>query len=157
MTTMTPRALTLVLATLLTGLAACGGSDFGAEGSSTARATAASTLLDDDGHIMPSVARAMPNELFGRAQAQHFATAEQAAQLEAALGARAVRLDLDAPGGAEAALAQGLAAGAQRAADTAGLPDGVPVLVHGRDLQQAMKLAGQLAEAGLTAVWVVRS
>jgi len=136
-------------------LAACGGSGLEAEPGAANLASAVSwPLLDDEGHFMPSAPQALPEDLMPRHRALRFATAAQAAQLETALGARAVRIDIDGPGGVAAALALGLTASAR---DVAGLPDGVPVLVHGHDLRLTVQVAEQLADAGLTGVWVVRS
>lgn len=121
----------------------------------TTRASAsqvASPLLDDEGGFMPSLPQAVPAEPGARTRAGRYATASQARDLEAALGPRALRIDLDAGGSTAATLGMARLPSARA---MAGLRDDVPVLLYGRDPQWVAAVAESLADAGLTGVWVV--
>ena len=143
-------------------LAACGGGTLDvADGAKATASKVEWTLLDDEGRFMPSLPGATPDTASVRARALRYASATQAEALAAALGPRALRVDLDAPGGGAEALALALSAHARATAGALvglpGLPEGLPVLVQSRDLQQATAVATQLSDAGLKGVWVVRS
>lgn len=140
-------------------LAACGGGTLDVPDSAKATASKVEwTLLDDEGRFMPSLPGATPDTASVRARTLRYASATQAEALAAALCPRALRVDLDAPGGAAEALALALSAHARATTgNLPGLPEGLPVLVQARDLQQATAVAMQLSDAGLKGVWVVRS
>jgi hypothetical protein len=135
--------MTALCATVL--VAACGGTgDDGTTAVSTdAAGLVASTLLDDDGGVMPSDARAASMDA-PAGRVRHHATAAQAADLQRALGAAVRRIEVGCCG--QAAVAQAIAAGlAQGEA-----PHGV--LVSGEP-QLAIAVVDGLGAAGLERVW----
>lgn len=147
-------------ATTLALLAACGaGSDLAQDtGSTNAARTSASTvqptLLDDEGRVQVLAAAKAPADPGARTRAGRYATPEQAAAMEGALGARVISTRVDA--GADAAGAADLAVlnvyGMQAVTDA---DNHVPVLVRGADLRLAATVANRLGEAGFTRVFLV--
>lgn len=158
----TPRTLAALAAAAasLAMLTACGaGSDPapGAESASTTRPSAAAvqpTLLDDEGRVQVLAAAREPADPGARTRAGLYATPEQAAALEGALGTRVISTRVDA--GADAAGAADMAVltvyGMQAVTDA---DNHVPVLVRGADLRLAAAVADRLAEAGFTRVFLV--
>ena len=152
----------LLMLSTCAALAACGGGTLDAADGATVTASKVEwPLLDDEGRFMPSLPGATPETASVRARTLRYASAAQAEALAAALGPRALRVDLDGPGGGAEALALALSAHARATAGALvglpGLPEGLPVLVQARDLQQATAVATRLSDAGLKGVWVVRS
>jgi len=136
-------------------LAACGG---GAEPEVRAQALVATSvvapLLDDEGRVQLSDSAAVPADPGARTRSARYATPAQAAQLEAALGARAIPVTVEAgPDGSTAVeVAAGIVFGLQAAHD---LPSDAPVLVRGAELRLAATLANRLDDAGLSHVFLV--
>lgn len=146
----------LALAVLLT---ACGGV---AEPEARAQAlavphTAAAVvapLRDDEGRVLLTDSAAVPADPGARTRSERYATAAQAAQLEAAMGNLAIPITVDP--GADAAgaveVATGIVQGMQAAHD---LGSDAPVLVRGSDLRLAATLANRLEEVGFSQVFLV--
>lgn len=140
-------------------ISACGGGDAAdAEGAgSDARAEVRtvesfSTLLADDGSIMPSAPDTVPADAAARTQAGRYASSHQAAELERALGDGVIRVNVECCGLEGVDEAVGIAYGVQAAAD---LPNSTPVLVHAADLRLGAVAANRLADAGYGSVWLV--
>ena len=145
-------ALALVLAG---GLAACGGggeSDANTMAVSTDREPPASTLLDDDGNAMPTDPAAVPADAGVRVQKGRYATANQAALLERALGHAVLVVDVGCCGAEAVEQFVGIAQGLQAVRN---LPSSAPVLVRGADLQLAAAVVDRLTAAGHANVWLV--
>jgi hypothetical protein len=161
-----PRALSRTLALLLLAaglVSACGGGssidDEGramplAETSPTASARTIAPLLDDEGGVMAGDPAAVPEDPAARTRAARYATEAQAAQVEAAMGATAIALQVEPSQTAVSApdLAVTTAYGLQAAH---GLPPGAPVFVRGADLRLAAAAADRIADAGFTRVFLV--
>ncbi len=157
----------LTLATLAglclgTALVGCGG-DAGPAPAAAAAATHAATraatrmtvvepLLDNDGRPAPSLPGSEPADPGARTRTMRYATPAQAAQLEQALGAQAVRVEVGCCDAEAVATAEGTVAGLRAAH---GLDADAPVLVHGSDLRQAAAVANRLEENGHAHVWLV--
>jgi hypothetical protein len=109
-------------------------------------------LIADDGSLMPSLPGSEPTDPGARTRERRYATAAQAEQLEAALGERVVRIDSHDVARLGASTVAGIVHGLRAAADL-GRDD--PVLVQGRDARLSATLANQLADDGLTRVWIV--
>jgi len=147
---------------LLTGfacicLAACGGAsaEFGNEPDahqSAASVEPISTLLADDGSIMPTDPRTTPADSGARTRTGRYASPRQAEQLERALGEAVIQVNVECCGIEGADLALGIAYGVQAALD---LPSGTPVLVRSADLRLGASVANHLSEAGYSHVWLV--
>jgi len=149
---------------LLTGLvaacmSACGGgtaADSDGTGGDTkpvlSGADSFSTLLADDGSIMPSDPNTVPADQAARTRAGRYASSRQAEQLERALGDGVIRVNVECCGVEGLDRAIGIAYGVQAAGD---LPASAPVLVRSADLRLGAVAANQLAEAGYGNVWLV--
>ncbi len=166
------QSLSTLLSTLCglcaAGLVACGGdADTGgttARASSSADADLRNTtlgigpsqvvtpLLDDEGRPAAIDSHAEPADPGARTRSGRYASDQQARQLTAALGARAVELDVGCCDASAVDQAVGIAWGLQAAADRG---NDMPVLVRGTDLRLAAAAANRLAEGGLTHVWLV--
>lgn len=141
-------------------VAACAGDADGDAGATNAATTdktppvamAEAALVDDEGHAMPPLAAAVPQDPAARTRAGRYATAAQAAAFEQAMGERVLHADLGCCGAEALELAVGLAHAEQAAKD---LPNAAPVLVRGADLRLAAATAERLAAAGHANVWVV--
>lgn len=145
----------LSLLLLGTGLTACGGGgDADTAAPLLVGVRVVSPLLDDAGGLHAGDPAAVPADPAARAQRAHHATADQAAQLEAALGAQAipVRVDCAADVAAAASLALAQAQGLQLEHH---LDVEAPVLVRGCDPRVAARVADHLAAHGHTRVFVV--
>lgn len=151
----------LALAALLGPLAGCGGdpTTLGADAEpAAARARPAAQvtppLLADDGSAYPSDPANVPADPGARTRAGLYASEAQAAMLENALGAGAIRTDTDTATDAMPAadLAVMMAYGQL---DAHGLGSDAPVLVRGRDQRLAAAAANRLSEQGFTRVFLV--
>lgn len=154
----------LLIRTLLTGLisgglTACGGSSTADnDGVSVAGRLAlsgvepVSTLVADDGSIMPSDPDAVPKDGAAWTRAGRYATARQAEQLERALGDGVLRVDVECCGIGHADQAIGIAYGLQAAGN---LPNSAPVLVRAADLRLGAAVANRMSDAGYGNVWLV--
>lgn len=136
---------------LALGATACGGGDEpSADAGATSGARITSTLLDDEGRMLPSSVR--PADAGARTRSTGYATEAQAQQLEAALGDDVLGAEVTCCGATEADLAVLTVWGLQAARD---LPSTTPVLVRGADQRLAATVAQRLADAGFTRVWLV--
>jgi hypothetical protein len=141
-------------------ISACGGGDdaANAEGSSSsARAEVRavesfSTLLADDGSLMPSATATVPADPAAHTRAGRYASSHQAAELERALGDGVIHVNVECCGPERVDEAVGIAYGVQVAAD---LPRSAPVLVRSADLRLGAVAANRLADAGYSSVWLV--
>jgi hypothetical protein len=158
----TTRRLTHVL---LVGLAcacisACGGEGPAAEEESSYSDPAVllrsedsfSTLLSDDGTVMPSAPDTVPGDVAARTRSGNYASSRQADQLERAMGDGAIRVNVECCGLEAIAQAVDLAHRIQAASD---LPNDAPMLVRSPDLRLGAAAADRLSEAGHRNVWLV--
>ena len=111
-----------------------------------------STLLADDGSVMPSAPDTVPADHAARTKAGRYASAQQAEQLERALGDGVIRVNVECCGLEGLDQAIGIAYGVQAAGD---LPASAPVLVRSADLRIGAVAVDRLAEAGYGNVWLV--
>lgn len=161
----TPLRTSAVPTALLAALlAACGGTDLPppasdvADGRATVTAVAAGgsdpvpPLLADDGSVMPAAPQAVPADAAARTRAGRYATRAQAEQLEGAMAAGIVRIEVRGSGAdavdAAVGMVRGLLAGRQ-------LADDAPVLIEGGDLRSAAALVDRLAANGVSNTWLV--
>lgn len=150
----------LAAAATLALLAACGAGTEAAVDTTGANATRASatpvqpTLLDDEGRVQVLAAAHAPADPGARTRAGRYATPEQAAALEGALGTRVIstRVEAGAPATDAADMAVLTVYGMQAVTDA---DNHVPVLVRGADLRLAATVADRLEEAGFTRVFLV--
>lgn len=158
---MSRSTIPLTLVAGLLALAACSGgqSDELAAGLAAApktvlsqRMTTTPPLLDDQGQPTPSMPSAVPKDSGAHTRGGHYATALQAQALEAALGERALRVNVECCGIEAADLAVMVAWGLQAAHD---LDLHAPVLVRGADQRLAASVVNRMNEAGHTHVWLV--
>lgn len=142
-------------------MAACSDGSFDIdEGAEPGRArplaviTATAPLLDDHGHLRPSVPQALPADTGARTRSGHYATPSQAAQMEDALGVMVIPVNVepgpDAAGAVE--LATQIVFGLQSAHD---LRADAPILVRSSDLRLAATTVNRLEELGFTRVLLV--
>lgn len=137
---------------------ACGGGAAGAGDAASEKparlgaVTPVSTLLDDDGSVMPSAPASVPADAGARTRAGLYASSEQAAALERALGDDLIRVDVECCGRDGVDQAMGIAYGVQAASN---LPNSVPVLVRSADLRLGAVAANSLLDAGYPKVWLV--
>jgi hypothetical protein len=142
-------------------VAACGGGSDddgramaldGTSAISSARTIA--PLLDDEGGVMAGDPAAVPDDPGARTRAAHYATEAQAEQVERAMGATAISLQVEPSLAAVSALELAVmtAYGLQASHDLR--PD-APVLVRGADLRLAAAAADRIADAGFTRVFLV--
>lgn len=156
----------LVSACVSAGISACGGAGTATDAERSNRDTPAalhgaepfttrstiSTLLADDGSVMPSAPQTVPADAAARTRAGRYASSMQAEQLERALGDGVIRVDVECCGLEGLDQAIGIAHGVQAARD---LPDSTPVLVRAADLRLGAVAANRLSDAGYVNVWLV--
>jgi hypothetical protein len=150
------RALLIGVASACITACGGGGDDADAEGpGSEARAEVResfSTLLADDGSIMPSAPATVPADPAAHTRAGLYASSRQAAELERALGEGVIRMNVECCGPERVDEAVGIVYGVQAAAD---LPYSAPVLVRAADLRLGAVAANRLSDAGYSSVWLV--
>jgi hypothetical protein len=152
------RALLIGFASACISACSGGGDAPGAEGSGIeARAEVGvmesfSTLLADDGSIMPSAPDTVPADAAARTRAGRYASSHQAAELERALGDGVIRVNVECCGPERVDEAVGIAYGVQAAAD---LAYSAPVLVHAADLRLGAVAVNRLSDAGYSSIWLV--
>lgn len=146
-----PAAATC-LAILALGLAACGGQDERTEPSVRLGTRLIAPLMADDGSVLPADPQAVPADPGAQTRHRQYAAHEQAEQLGQVLPGGVVELTVDCCGHEARERAVQIAWGLQAAQD---LPDHAPVFVRGADLRTAALVADDLADAGLTRVFLV--
>lgn len=152
------RALLMGIASACISACGGGGDAADAEGpGSDARAEVRavesfSTLLADDGSIMPSAPAMVPADRAAHTWAGRYASSHQAADLERALGDGLIRVNVECCGPEKVDEAVAIAYGVQAAAD---LPYSAPVLVRAADLRLGAAAANRLSDAGYGRVWLV--
>lgn len=162
---MNPHGLHLSPYVLLIGLIgaclpACGGGDDdtgapGSEGDVHALLHVVepiSTLLADDGSIMPSAPDTVPADPAAHTRAGRYASSRQAEQLERALGDKVILVSVECYGIDGVNQAIGLAYGRQRAGR---LLNSAPMLVRSADLRLGAAAVNRLSDAGYGSVWLV--
>jgi hypothetical protein len=135
-------------------LTACGGENADAPAESRAIPLTIAPLIDDEGNVMPSDPSAVPADPGAQTRARMYATAAQADQLEHALKARVISVDVGNE--ADAAQAVDMAvmfAHGLQAVQNVG--NDAPVLVRGADLRRAATVANRLQEHGYSRVFLV--
>lgn len=152
MTTPTAWASLLMLA----GLAACGGAlnEAPDEPMLLGATHVVSPLLDDEGGVAPSAPALVPQDPAARTRRAAYASPAQAEQLQLALGAGVVSVQVDGAGlgwrGVEAAVQ----AARQQVLEEQ-LSFDAPVLVRGSHLPVAAAVADELVTAGFGRVFLV--
>jgi hypothetical protein len=146
----------LIACSGLFALTACGGGDE-AETAAHREALAGSEavispLMDNDGSVMPSDPRAVPRDPGAWTRNGRYAHERQAAQLERALGDRALSIQVRCCGIDGAQFAVLTTYGLQAAYN---LPADAPVLVRSADLRQGAWVVNQLGQNGYANVWLV--
>lgn len=111
-----------------------------------------STLMADDGSIMPSAPDTVPADAGARTRAGRYASSLQAAALELALGDGVIRVNVECCGLEGVDQAVGIAYGVQAAGD---LSDSTPILIRSADLRLGAVAANRLSDAGYGSVWLV--
>jgi hypothetical protein len=143
----------MALATVLL-LAACGGETASEPAEARATPLTIAPLIDDDGNVMPTDPTAVPADPGAQTRARMYATAAQADQLEHALKARVISVDVGNE--ADAAQAVDMAvmfAHGLQAVQNVG--NDAPVLVRGADLRRAATVVNRLQEYGYSRVFLV--
>lgn len=128
-------------------IAGCGGGDH-SESTTMLEGSAFSTLLDDDGGVLPADPRALPADGVPVIRGQRYATAAQAADLQRMRGYDVRRIEVACCGDVAVARALDAVAGG-----SAGLP--YAVFVSGTDGQVGAAVVERLVTAGLDRVWWV--
>ena len=128
-------------------VAACGGGD-SVEPASQTDTAAFSTLLDDDGGVMPTDPRAVPPHVEPAIRAQRHATAAQAGDLQRMPGYDVRWIEVGCCSDAAVARAVDLAVGGD-----AGPP--YAVFVSGPDRRAAAAVVDRVIASGLDRVWRV--
>lgn len=146
-----PAAATL-LALLALGLAACGGQDASTVASGQPGMRQVAPLMADDGSVLPADPQAVPADPGAQTRHRQYAVHEQAEHLGQVLPGGVVELTVDCCGHEARERAVQIAWGLQAAQD---LPDHAPVFVRGADLRTAALVADDLADAGLSRVFLV--
>jgi hypothetical protein len=129
-------------------IAGCGGGGDHSESTSRPEAAAFSTLLDDDGGVLPADPRALPAAGVPVIHGRRYATAAQAADLQRMGGYDVRRIEVACCGDAAVARALDAVAGG-----SAGLP--YAVFVSGTDGQVGAAVVERLVAGGLDRVWWV--
>jgi hypothetical protein len=142
-------------------VAACGGGSDDDGGGMALDGTSAissvrtiAPLLDDEGGVMAGDPAAVPEDPAAWTSAAHYATEAQAGQVERAMGATAISLQVD-PGVAAAAAVDLAVWSAYSLQASHGLQPDAPVFVRGADLRLAAAAADRIADAGFTRVFLV--
>jgi hypothetical protein len=110
------------------------------------------SLLRPDGSVRPSDPNAVPSDPASRTRDGRYALLRQAQRLERELGGVALRIEVDCCGPEAVDNAVELVHGLQSAHS---LGNDAPVLVGGPDLRLAAAVVDELAEGGMTRVWLV--
>ena len=147
-----PAAALLAAFALALGLVGCGGQD-AAQGPLAPLGTRLlAPLVADDGSLLPADPQAVPADPGAQTRRRLYAMPEQAEALGQALPGRVLELTVDCCGHDARERAVQIAYGLQAAQD---LPDDAPVFVRGADLRTAALVADDLADAGLSRVFLV--
>jgi hypothetical protein len=146
------RRLALASFGALAGLlVACGGETAHTAATDVKATRVVGTLLADDGSVMPADPAAIPADPGARTRAQHYATPQQAQQLEQA-HPDVLSVEVSCCGHEGAELAVQTVYGLQAAHDK---DKQVPVLVRGADARLVAYVANRLTEEGMTHVFAV--